>query len=69
MVTHVVLKMTDANGQEAEHLVRKEDGKPDEDLGSIPEFYRLFDACVERWPVHGWDLNKLIQCVRECDFD
>lgn len=69
MVTFVVQKMTDDNGQTTDHLVKKVEGQPDESWGSISEFDRLFNACSTRWSKHGWDLNKLITAVNECEFD
>jgi hypothetical protein len=40
----------------------------EEELLTIEDLDRLFDACVDRWPI-GWDLNKLLTCIRECGFD
>lgn len=36
---------------------------------TIPELDRLFDACSRRWKDNGWDLEKLMTCVNECEFD
>lgn len=68
-VTFVIEKKSDDNGQISDHIIKKVDGQPDESWGSIPEFDRLFDACSTKWKKHGWDLNKLITCVNECEFE
>lgn len=39
-----------------------------EELTSVQDLDRLFDACSARWPV-GWDLEKLLTCIKECEFD
>lgn len=36
---------------------------------TIDELDRLFEACSRRWSVNGWDLEKLMTCVNECDFE
>lgn len=36
---------------------------------TVPELDRLFDVCSRRWQENGWDLEKLITCVNECEFD
>lgn len=36
---------------------------------TVPELDRLFDACSRKWSQNGWDLEKLIVCVNECEFD
>jgi hypothetical protein len=36
---------------------------------TIPDLDRLFDACSKRWDQYGWDLDKLIKAVEECEFD
>jgi hypothetical protein len=69
MVTFALEKKADKNGQVQDTLVRKEDGKPDEDWGTVNDFDRLFAACSQRWAEYGWDLEKLITAVRECQFD
>ena len=47
--------------------------KEREVMTSIPDLYRLFNACDKRWPKppqgEGWDLEKLLVCVSECEFD
>lgn len=39
-----------------------------EEWCSVEDLDELFEACSRRWPV-GWDLNKLLTCVEECQFD
>ena len=36
---------------------------------TVNELDRLFEACSRRWAENGWDLEKLLQCVSECEFD
>lgn len=36
---------------------------------TVNELDRLFEACQRRWSVNGWDLEKLMVCVNECDFE
>lgn len=36
---------------------------------TVNELDRLFEACSRRWEANGWDLEKLMTCVNECDFE
>jgi len=36
---------------------------------TVNELDRLFETCARRWPDNGWDLEKLMVAVNECDFD
>lgn len=46
------------------------EGKTNEEQWlTVPELDRLFDVCSRRWEANGWDLEKLITCVNECEFD
>jgi len=67
-------KRPDASGRQVDTLVKCV-GNPDSVLGAEEEEWctvndldRLFEACARRWPI-GWDLEKLITAVRECEFD
>lgn len=42
--------------------------KGEEEWTTVKDLDKLFDACTVRWPA-GWDLNKLLTCIRECEFD
>lgn len=50
-------------------VVCKIEGKEDDDWCSVDDLDRLFEACSKRWSRYGWDLNKLIAAINECDFD
>lgn len=46
------------------------DGKTEEEQWlTVPELDRLFDTCSRRWSANGWDLEKLLTCINECEFD
>lgn len=36
---------------------------------TVNELDRLFEACSRRWATNGWDLEKLMVAVNECDFE
>jgi len=36
---------------------------------TVNELDRLFEACSRKWATNGWDLEKLMVCVNECDFE
>lgn len=57
------------NGEELATIIKYEDGKEVDQWCTIMDLDRLFDTCSRRWAKHGWDLNKLIACVSECEFD
>lgn len=40
-----------------------------EEMGSVNDFIRLFKACQRRWSDNGWDIEKLIAAVNQCEFD
>jgi len=67
-------KRPDSTGQEIDTLVKYTQDNPDsvpdsgEEWCSVQDLDRLFEVCTTRWPV-GWDLEKLMTAVRECDFD
>ncbi|MGZ3742742.1 MAG: hypothetical protein ACXVB1_00130 [Pseudobdellovibrionaceae bacterium] len=61
-------KREDDNGQMVDTLIRQENGT-EEIWTTIPDLNRLFDVCSRRWERHGWDLEKLITCINECEFD
>lgn len=71
-VNFQLVKKEDENGQLQDTLVRNQaldNGTIDtEDWCTISDLDRLFNACSRRWP-KGWDLDKLLTCVSECDFD
>lgn len=62
-------KKPNRNGTLVDTLVKYETDKEPEDWTTIEELDRLFEACVRRWNENGWDLEKLITCVNECEFD
>lgn len=73
-VSFALEKRADENtGVEVDTLVKytenengiKDSGEP---WGNVMEFDRLFDVCSRRWP-RGWDLNKVMTAIQECDFD
>lgn len=61
-------KKQDKAGQLVDTIVKYIDNKEDEEWCTIPDLDRLFDSCVSRWG-SNWDLNKLVTCVNECEFD
>ncbi len=62
-------KIDNGNGTEVATLVCHDDGKDPEPWGNVDDFDRLFNACSKRWPALGWDIDKLIACVNECEFE
>jgi hypothetical protein len=69
----LVQKENDRTGQMEDTLVKQttsDNGSTEEEQWcTVPELDRLFDACSRRWQANGWDLEKLITCVNECDFE
>jgi hypothetical protein len=67
-------KVLDSTGQEIDTLVKYTQDNPDaapdsgEEWCTVQDLDRLFETCTTRWPV-GWDLEKVMTAVRECDFD
>ncbi len=64
----LVKKINEETGSEQLALIKKVEGKPDEEWTTMDDLNRLFDSCVARWG-SNWDLEKLIVCIRECEFD
>lgn len=68
----VLEKVRDRNDDLKQTIVKittDDKGKEErEEWTTIADLDRLFDACTARWP-RGWDLEKLLTCVRECEFD
>jgi hypothetical protein len=66
-------RVNDRTGQEEDAIVKQvtdASGSVTEDQWcTISELDRLFETCSRRWDEHGWDLEKLITCVTECEFD
>lgn len=68
MIEWKLEKCDNGNGQQIDTLVKYTDGVREE-CGTVDEFVRLFEACSKRWEKYGWDLDKVIQCIAECEFD
>lgn len=68
MITFKLEKLTNKLGVEVDTLVKYEDGKKLDIWCDVMELDCLFDTCTRRWP-RGWDLEKLVTCINECEFD
>lgn len=49
-------------------IIKREEGKPDDEWCNTQELDELFEACVARWG-SNWDLNKVKLAISEAEFD
>ncbi len=61
-------KVRDHLGTEIDTLFKIEDTGLEEAWCSVRELDYLFATCVKRWG-SNWDLEKVTQAIRECEFD
>lgn len=55
-------------GEDKLTLVKKEDGKPDDEWCTIDDLNQLFDSCVARWG-SNWNLEKVKVAITESQID
>ncbi len=49
-------------------LVKKEEGKPDDEWCTVQDLDQLFEACVRRWG-NNWNLEKIMVAITETQID
>jgi hypothetical protein len=72
MIKFILKKTTNSVGAEIDALFKQTTDEKgvmtEEEWTNVSDLDLLFDTCTRKWP-RGWDLEKLLTCIRECDFE